>query len=50
MVQREYFRIRTDSLVRDPRIEEMIVYHNRQEVFLYGMLIGLILIVYAVLL
>lgn len=45
---REVLKIRTDTFFRDERIEDLINYKNQQDIFLWGILIGLILLVYAI--
>jgi len=45
---REVLKIRTDKFFRDERVEDLINYKNQQDIFLWGILIGLILLVYAI--
>lgn len=45
---REVLKIHTDKFFRDEKIEDLINYKNQQDIFLWGILIGLVLLVYAI--
>ena len=45
----EELKINTGNYYRDEGLEEYVVYRNRENIFLIGMLIGIVFLAYALL-